>query len=294
MRIAPCLAGLSALGLIAAAPIAPDLPFRPGEVSTPAAEVRIAFSPDGRRILWGSIGRDGPEDQQDIWEMHRDGAGWSAPARASFDTDAVEFDPAFSPDGTRLYFHSDRPGGYGGTDLYVVDVDPATGAFSAPRNLGPRINSAGDEWAPTPTRDGKLLFASDGWGGLGAHDLFEAVLGEESEARPRNLGPAINSAEQDFDAALSPDGNMLIFSAGRMDDEIAEVRLYRSDRQTDGSWGARVPLGTGCADFAIGSSFDPNDPGHFYYAARCEGGNGRMDIRQVPAPATTSASSPSP
>lgn len=281
MRIATPLAGLSALVLTAAAPVAPDLPFRPGEVSTAAAEVRIAFSPDGHRILWGSIGRDGPDDQQDIWEMHRDAAGWSAPARASFDTDAVEFDPSFAPDGTRLYFHSDRPGGYGGTDLYVVDIDRATGAFSAPRNLGPRINSAGDEWAPTPTRDGRLIFASDGWGGLGQHDLFEVALDGADGARPRNLGPAVNSAAQDFDAALSPGGDRMVFSAGRMDDEVAEVRLYVSFRSPDGSWRPREPLRFGCSTFAIGSSFDPQRPTDYFYAARCDDGVGRMDIRQV-------------
>jgi len=275
------------LGIAGAGPTPDDAIFLPDLVSTPAAEVRIAFSPDGRRMLWGSIGRDGPADAQDIWEARRTATGWSAPQRASFDTDAVEFDPAFSPDGARLYFHSDRPGGLGGTDLYVVDVDPATGAFSVPRNAGPGINSAGDEWAPTPTRDGRLIFASDGWGGFGRHDLFEARLDPPpgASSRPVNLGPGVNGREEDFDATLAADGNILLFSSGSMEGDMADVRLYRSRRGAGGRWLPRTPLGVGCSGFTIGASLDPGDPRHFYYAANCPGGRGRMDIRRVPMPA---------
>ena len=265
---------IALLGL-AAAPAGEDAPFMPGTVSTAAAEVRIAFRPDGRQILWGAIGRDGPADQQDIWEMHRARGGWSAPARVSFDTGAVEFDPAFSPDGRRLYFHSDRPGGFGGTDIYIADVD-AAGRFSRIRNAGVTINSAGEEWAPTPTRAGTLIFASDGWGGLGRHELLEGA----GRGGPRNLGANVNGPDEDFDGTLTHDGRTLIFSSGTMTDDAADVHLYRSERRRDG-WSPRRRIGAGCADFAIGSAFDPRDPGHYYYAAPCPGGRGRMDIRIV-------------
>lgn len=258
-----------------------DIVFLPGTVSTPAAEIRMAFSPDGTRMLWGAVGRDGPRDAQDIWESHREAGGWSAPMRVSFDTEAVEFDPAFSPDGSKLYFHSDRPGGHGGTDIYVADIDTKTGAFSTPRNLGPGINSKGEEWAPMPTRDGRLIFASDGWGGMGEHDLFEARIEGSVQERPTNLGKGVNGPVTDFDGALSHDGGTLFFSSGSMDAEPEDVRIYRSDRTKDGTWGPRKPIAAGCAAFAIGSSIDPNDPSHFYYAAKCDGGPGRMDIRRV-------------
>ena len=285
------MADLFPLVLIAAAwmqagdrPVHPqDVPYRPGEVSTEAAEVRINFSADGRWAAWGTIGRDASPDQQDIWLSRRGAEGWSPPFPAPFNSDSVEFDPAFSPDGRTLYFHSDRPGGAGGTDLYAVGFDPERQAFATPVNLGRRINSAGNEWAPLPTRWGSLIFASDGWGGEGGMDLFEADLSGAREARPRNLGPQVNTALLDFDATITTDAGALIFSSGRMSEDEAIVSLFRSVREGDGSWAPRRPIDVGCSRFVIGASFDPADPDHFYYAANCEGGIGRMDIRRVPS-----------
>lgn len=258
-----------------AAAAAEDPVVLPGVVSTAASEVRLAIRPDGRQMLWGSIGRDTARGQLDIWERHRVGDGWSAPAPVPFNGPGEDFDPAFSPDGRKVYFHSERPGGLGGTDLYVVDLDTATGAFGAPRNLGPGINSAGDEWAPTPTRDGGLIFASDGWGGAGGHELFEAPL---SGGKPVNLGPAINGPDDDFDAGLSPDGRTLLFSSGRMDDDKAG--LFISTRTAAG-WSPRKAAGLGCADYVNGAGFDPADGTRIFYAAVCAGGPGRMDIRET-------------
>jgi hypothetical protein len=273
-----------ALGVLALPANASDAPirasFEPGVISSPAAEVRLAISPDGQQMLWGSIGRDAPAEQQDIWERHRVGDGWSAPARVSFDTGAVEFDPAFSTDGKKVYFHSNRAGGFGGTDIYVVTRDPASFAFGTPDNAGPAINSKGDEWAPTPMRDGGLLFSSDGWGGLGRHDLFIARPGA---ARPTNLGPSINTADEDFDAALSRDEATVVFASGVMTDDKAATRLYVSSNNHD-AWSPRQPLGLGCSDFVIGPSFDPTDDSMLIYSANCAGGRGRMDIHREDMP----------
>jgi Tol biopolymer transport system component len=272
---------LLAFALFATPALAADDPVvLPGVVSTAASEIRLAISPDGRRMMWGAVGRDAARGQLDIWERHRVGDAWSTPAPVPFNTDGEDFDPAFSPDGRQVYFHSDRPGGFGGTDLYVVDLDPKTGAFGAPRNLGPNVNSKGAEWAPTPTKDGRLIFASDGWGGFGRHDLFVVSL---KGGKPQNLGPAINGPDEDFDAGLSPDGRTLIFSSGVMTDDDAKVSLFASAR-TKAGWSQRTLAGVGCGDFVNGAGFDPADGGRIFYSAACEGGPGRMDIRETRTP----------
>ena len=83
--------------------------------------------------------------------------------------------------------------------------------LAPPRNLGLLINSKGEEWAPSPTAKGTLIFASDDRGGFGKHNLFEARLDAKRD-RPRNPGPAINGPQEDFDAVLSGEG--LAFSSG--------------------------------------------------------------------------------
>lgn len=266
---------LLAFSLALASP-STDALVRPGVISTPAAEVRIAYSPDGRRILWGAIGRDAAADQQDIWEIHRVRRGWSAPSRVSFDTKAAEFDPAFSADGRRVYFQSDRAGGLGGSDLYVVSIDQRSGRFGAPRNLGPQVNTPGEEWAATPTPSGGLIFSSSGWGGRGKQDLYEVDLGAPA-SRPVNLGEAINGPLDELDAAITPDGRTLIFSVGDMDAETPDVRLYVSHRMRAG-WTPRRALGIGCSSFILGAAIDRRTPRRLNYAAHCADSPGRMDI----------------
>jgi len=267
---------ISILALSLALAPATDALVRPGMISTAAAEVRIAHSPDGRRILWGTIGRDAAADQQDIWEIHRIRGGWSAPARVSFDTDAAEFDPAFSPDGRWVYFQSDRAGGLGGSDLYVVSIDPVSGRFGTPRNLGPQVNTPGEEWAATPTPAGGLIFSSNGWGGRGKHDLYEIDL-RTPGAKPANLGDAINGPLDELDAAVTPNGRTLVFSVGDMDADTADVRLFVSYRTRSG-WTSRRPLGIGCSPFILGAAIDRRTPERLYYAAHCADSPGRMDV----------------
>lgn len=122
--------------------------------------------------------------------------------------------PALSGDGQSLYFVSDRPGGFGGTDLWVVKM--AGGQWGEPRNLGPRINTQGNEMFPWIGFDRSLYFASDGWPGLGGLDIFRATSYEPStlpasEARaemgndsPVNMKYPINSPRDDFGFITDP------------------------------------------------------------------------------------------
>jgi Tol biopolymer transport system component len=259
-------------------------PLLPGVIDTADTEVRPAFSPDGRCVLWGSIGA--PKTGWRILQTCREGGAWSKPGPVSFDGPDNDFDPAFSPDGRTVYFFSNRAGGLGGDDLYAVDRAPATGTYGAPRNLGPRFNTPGDEWAPAPTADGRLIFSSDGHGGAGKQDLFEAEL--VGDGPVQSLGPQINGPLDDFDAALLHDGRTLVFASGDLK-AGTRVVLRMARRDDRGAFGPvrDLPAPVNCS-VAInnGPAVDPLNPGVFYYSAHCPTlGPGRMDVFEVPSPA---------
>jgi outer membrane protein OmpA-like peptidoglycan-associated protein len=105
--------------------------------------------------------------------------------------------PAFSPDGTELYFASNRPGGFGGIDLYKA-TRLANSDFGNAVNLGPNINTPGNELFPRMTPDGKFFFSSDGHPGYGKLDLFVAAKDESGKQVIINLGANFNSLNDDF------------------------------------------------------------------------------------------------
>jgi tricorn protease-like protein len=190
-------------------------------------------------MLWGSTNRTGGPGKWDIWEATAAGKGWSEPRAVSFNSPANDFDPSFAPDGSGIYFFSNRAGGLGGDDIYFAPV--ARGGYGAPRNLGPRVNSVKDEWGPTLSSDGqRLLFASDGRGGTGKHDLFISRRDGAGWAEAVNLGSTVSSALDDFDAAFLDDGRSIAFASERRGVETAH--LYVS-MWTDGAYRAPVWLG---------------------------------------------------
>jgi hypothetical protein len=254
----------------------------PGLVSTDGSEIRLAVHPDGDRMLWGMIGADDGPGGWEILEAIRTETGWSPPRPVPFNTAANDFSPTFAPDGRSVYFYSNRPGGQGGDDLYVASFDPATGSYGPARNLGPTINTPGNEWSPVLSPDGtRLLFASDGHGGYGLHDLLVARRTDDGWTAPENLGSAVNTDAEEFDAAFLPDGATLVFTSGRFTEAM---QLYRTTRQR-GEYTRRerlaLPLDTTDA-WTLGPSTDPSTPGVLYVTVQRFGaGSGLADIYRL-------------
>jgi len=254
----------------------------PDLVSTATTEVRVTFSPNGERMLWGAIGRAGGPGGWEIFESVRTATGWSMPHPMSFDSPGNDFDPSFAPDGSGVYFFSNRPGGFGGDDLYFAPFDAQHGSYGEPRNLGAEVNSAGDEWAPVVSPDGgKLLFATDGRGGKGKHDLFIARRVGGVWQHATNL-EAVNSADEDFDATFLRDGQSLVFASGDLN---GAVDLYFVPARA-GRYGARQRLPEAVNSKepdagTLGPSIAMSDPAHLYFTSHRAVSRGRADIYRI-------------
>jgi outer membrane protein OmpA-like peptidoglycan-associated protein len=122
--------------------------------------------------------------------------------------------PALSPDNHKLYFVSDMPGGFGGTDLYVVEYH--NGKWGKPENLGKEINTEGNEMFPYMDELGNLYFASDGHPGLGGLDVFFVEFRHGNPfGEVENLGAPINSPKDDFGLIAKGDRSEGYFSSNR-------------------------------------------------------------------------------
>ena len=154
-----------------------------------------------------------------------DNSYWSEPKPLYFNDKHFSTGQAtLSPDGKVMYFVSDRPGGFGGTDLYK-SVKGRDGKWSAPENLGPKINSEGNEMFPYyDANGGYLFFSSNGWPGLGGLDIFVSkVKRDGSFTKPQNLGSPINSNRDDFSFIYNKNGSGFLSSnreGGKGDDDI--------------------------------------------------------------------------
>lgn len=209
----------------------------------------ITFSPDGRIMIFakGNTSKKNGGDDVDLYLVRNRNGSWSEPVKINAPVNvqyrganAVELErnygwdstPAFSPDGRTLYFASNRQdkSAQGGTDIYTAQMD-SRGRFTRVRNLGPEINTPGNEMFPYVSEDGRLYFASDGHPGYGGLDIF-LVNRKDGKNVIENLGQPMNSAMDDFG-----------------------IFLFRADR---GFFTSNRPEGKGDDDIYTFVNEDPN------------------------------------
>lgn len=137
-----------------------------------------------------------------IWSAEKRGRAWGLPKKLPLnkhDTISVGH-PLPNEDGSILIFASDMPGGHGGRDLWYTKYERREESWTTPKNLGPKINTGGDEMFPTYAKNGDLFFSSTGHEGLGGQDIFRAKKeeGELNFGAPENMGTPINSDANDY------------------------------------------------------------------------------------------------
>ena len=173
----------------------------------------------------------------DLYYSEYDGFEWSTPKPLPGKinrNDSWESQPSLSSDGRVLFFASDRPGGYGGSDIWYA-IRKSDGSWNDPINMGSTINTDRNERSPFLHTDSKTLyFSSNGHDGLGGQDIFYSKMdGKRQWSAPVNIGSPINTENDEVDFFVSLDGKTGYFSSNNYGDQdwnIYQFELYEEAR----------------------------------------------------------------
>lgn len=186
-------------------------------INTPLHDACTGLSADGEKLL---IYRTSPDlTGGDIYESTFELNKWGTPVildNSVNSPDYVETSACYSPDNNTIFFSSNRPGGYGGKDLYMMKKLP-NGKWGEPFNLGPNINTEYNEDAPFVHPSGNVLFfSSEGHKNMGGYDVFKSNFDETGNfTEPENLGYPINTRDDDIFFVLNADATAGYFSSER-------------------------------------------------------------------------------
>ena len=190
----------------------------------------VGLSPQGDMlfIFQGDDNRLSSRISGDLHISLRNNGQWSNPRPLDdINSQSWESSASITEDGSLMVFSSDRPGGFGGIDLYYSRKNP-NGDWSVPENMGGFINTKFDEDGPFIHPNGnKLYFSSNGHNTMGGYDIFYSEFLEEMGrwTRPENLGYPVNSPDNDIFFVWSADGERAYFSSERTD-TYGETDIY--------------------------------------------------------------------
>ncbi len=187
-----------------------------GEINTIDDEGVPSFSEDGKTMFFTRARFvKGESLGAEIYSSVRSGGKWGKAEKIKLSKDStITFaHPALSPDGKYLYFVSDLAGGYGGKDIWRSEKNG--NSYGAPVNLGPTINTSGNEMYPYMRSDSTLYFSSNGHPGFGGLDIFRAKEKEDGSWEVHNMMHPVNSNMDDFGIAFEKGKERGLFSSNR-------------------------------------------------------------------------------
>lgn len=199
-------------------------------INTNYHNASVNISPNGKELIVYHDTNGG-----DLFVSSRKADGtWSAPkGLEGVNTEYLESSAALTLDGKTLYFTSNRPGGYGGTDIYSCTLDKSGNRWVDIKNLGPLVNTELDEEGVFVSGDGRnLFFSSNGLAGMGDLDVYRSTYNTEKQewSEPVNLGYPINSVENDIYFVLTADEKYAYMSSLRHEN-LGEQDIYKIDMQ---------------------------------------------------------------
>lgn len=217
--------------------------FAPGIVSTGMFTRDVAISPDGKEIYWCvSIGN---YSVSTIVFSRLEKGLWTAPEIVPFSggPEIMDFEPAFSPDGKRLYFLSTRPDGdeeAGDQDIWYVEREGKD--WGEPVNAGPAINTDGGEFFPSLTSDGTLYFTRNARGSR-LNQVYRSRQVNGRFQEPELLPEEVNCGTNRFNVFVSPDESYVIVPAVGMEDAYDAVDYYIVFRDVGDRWSGPINMG---------------------------------------------------
>lgn len=257
-------------------------------VNTATHEACTAVSPDGKQLY---IFRSSSKNGGDIYVCNQKGLDWSRPVKLKGEINSPSWEGSitFTPDGKMAYFASDRPGGYGGKDIYRAQLQ-ADGTWGQVENLGPNINTELDDDAPFVLADGKkMAYASKGQGSMGGYDIFFAELSDDGKQWKEgvNIGYPVNSTMDDIYYTVSPDGYTAYFCSNRTGGN-GGMDIYMTEPGMPGKKGdlvlikGMVTLDDVPANAAVSVTAGTNDS--LFGDYRSNGQTGRYAVTLPPGP----------
>ena len=196
----------------------------PQPINSMANDFGSAFTGDGQSMVFVRCDETGAIGSCDLYITQLNGNTWSKPVNMGnvVNTDKWESQPTINADGNRIIFTSLRSGGYGASDLYMIEKNHL-GLWGIPQNLGSIVNTPLSENSPFLAADGKTLyFSSTGHPGMGGADIFYTVFENGKWSTPKNLGKPINSKGNDTNFSISASGNAYMASS-RLDEDNFDI-----------------------------------------------------------------------
>jgi hypothetical protein len=220
---------------LSAVPNEPGL-FAAGIISTNLYERDMAISPDGQEMFYTLQSPLGLFST--LMYLHKNEKGiWSNPQVASFSGIYSDMEPAFTQDGQKLFFVSNRSvSGDSLKDFDIWQVEKKENMWVHPVNIGAPVNTAENEFYPSVAANGNLYFTANYLRGRGKEDIYLARWENGKYAEPVSLDSAVNSPLYEFNAYVSPDENFIVFTSYGRKDDIGRGDLYISLKDATGHW----------------------------------------------------------
>ena len=255
--------------------------FGEGIVSTPYYERDIAISANGDEIIY-TMG-DYKQNIRCLVSMKKLKGKWSVPEILGISGKYQDIEPFLAPKGDRLYFASNRPiaDDPERKDYNLWYSDRRDGKWMDPVALDTTINTEGDEFYPSISNNGNLYFTATRKDGIGREDIFRAVHANGTFLKPVPLDTMVNTQTYEFNAYISPEEDLLIFSSYGRSDDLGGGDLYSSQKDGAGKWTKAENMGaivnSEKLDYCPFIDWERNN---FYFTSE-RGDNTRPDIRGI-------------